>query len=141
VDVPGLTRLRACPDYDDLTDAEHAAVLDAADLLAELRAQGYGVVLARTGTLQVKPPAGADKETRGRIAALVPALAYVLRLERWTDPLPEACRRCGADVERWFSPGGYLYCGPCYELAETKALRAAVARRLEAMGAREETAA
>ena len=94
MDVLGLTRLRDCPDYDDLTDAEHVAVLDARELLDELRPQGYCVTLARTGTLRVVPPAGADKEVRSRIAALAPALAYVLRLERWTDPLPDACRAC-----------------------------------------------
>jgi hypothetical protein len=119
VDVLGLTRLRACPDYDDLTDAEHGAVLDARELLDELRPQGYGVTLARTGTLRVVPPAGADKEARSRIAALAPALAYVLRLERWADPLPEACRRCAAPVDA-FSPNGHPYCSPCYAVAAAR---------------------
>ena len=134
MDLPGLltdrTRLRAHPDYDDLTDAEHVAVLDAAELLDELRPDGYAFAQARDGTLLVTPPAGADKETRGRIAALASAVAYVLRLERWADPLPETCRRCGAPVEQ-FSPGGHPYCRPCYavaaELARRRAAGAAVA--------------
>jgi hypothetical protein len=120
VDVPGLTRLRACPDYDDLTDAEHVAVLDASELLDALRSQGYGFTLTRTGTLRVAPPAGTDKEARQRIAALVPALAYVLRLERWADPLPGACRRCAAPVDA-FSPNGHPYCSPCYAVAAARA--------------------
>jgi hypothetical protein len=128
VDLPGLTRLRACPDYDDLTDAEHAAVLDASELLDELRPKGYSVTLARTGTLQVKPPSGADKETKARIAALVPALAYVLRLERWADPLPETCRRCASPVDA-FSPNGHPYCASCYALAETRSRQRADERR------------
>ena len=69
MDVLGLTRLRECPDYDDLTDAEHAAVLDASELLDALRPQGYGFTLTRSGALKVAPPAGADKEARSRIAA------------------------------------------------------------------------
>jgi hypothetical protein len=119
VDLPGLTRLRACPDYDDLTEVEHSAVLDARELLDELRPQGYGVTLARTGALRVVPPAGADKEARSRIAALVPALAYVLRLERWADPLPAACRQCAAPVDA-FSPNGHPYCSPCYAVAAAR---------------------
>ena len=120
MDVPGLTRLRACPDYDDLTDAEHGAVLDAADLLDELRPLGYGFTLLRRGPLQVTPPAGADKEAKARIAALAPALAYVLRLERWADPLPDACRACGAPVWR-YTPTGYPYCARHYRLAAARA--------------------
>ena len=119
MDVLGLIRLRDGPDYDDLTDAEHVAVLDARELLDELRPQGYGVTLARTGTLRVVPPAGADKEVRSRIAALAPALAYVLRLERWADTLPEACRRCAAPVAA-FSPNGHPYCAPCYAVAAAR---------------------
>jgi hypothetical protein len=117
-----LTRLRSLPDYDVLTDAEHAAVLDASELLDELRPRGYVFALARDGTLRVAPPAGADKEARGRIAALAPAVVYVLRLERWADPLPDACRRCGAPVWQ-YSPNGHPYCEPHYRLAETRALR------------------
>ena len=140
MDLPGLltdlSRPRAHPDYDDLTDAEHVAVLDAAELLDELRPDGYGFALARDGTLRVTPPAGAaDTDTRGRIAALVPAVAYVLRLERWADPLPETCRRCGAPVEQ-FSPGGYPYCRPCYEVAAELARRRAAGAALAAVGPR-----
>jgi hypothetical protein len=126
VDVPDLSRLRAGPDYDALTDGEHAAVLDASELLDGLRLAGYGFALARDGTLIVAPPAGARPEegARPRVAALAPALGYVLRLERWADPLPAVCRRCAAPVER-FSPGGYAYCGGCYALAEEKARRRA----------------
>ena len=79
MDVPGLTRLRAGPAYDDLTDAEHVAVLDASELLDELRRQGYGFTLLGRGALKVAPPAGAAKEAKARIAAPAPALAYVLR--------------------------------------------------------------
>ena len=119
MDVLGLTRLRECPDYDDLTDAEHAAVLDASELLDAFRPQGYGFTLTRSGALRVAPPAGADKEARSRIAALAPALAYVLRLERWADPLPAACRRCAAPVDA-FSPNGHPYCSPCYAVAAAR---------------------
>ena len=136
MDLPGLltdlSRPRAHPDYDDLTDAEHVAVLDAAELLDELRPDGYAFALARDGTLLVTPPArgAAERDTRRRIAALAPPAAYVLQLERWADPLPETCRRCGAPVEQ-FSPGGHPYCRPCYavaaELARRRAAGAAVA--------------
>ena len=119
MDVLGLTRLRECPDYDDLTDAEHAAVLDASELLDAFRPQGYGFTLTRSGALRVAPPAGADKEARARIAALAPALAYVLRLERWADPLPAACRRCAAPVDA-FSPNGHPYCSACYAVAAAR---------------------
>jgi hypothetical protein len=131
VDVLGLTRLRECPDYDDLTDAEHVAVLDASELLDELRLQGYGFTLTRSGALKVAPPAGADKEAKARIATLVPALAYVLRLERWTEPLPEACRRCAAPVDA-FSPNGHPYCASCYALAEARSKPGASDRRAAA---------
>jgi hypothetical protein len=131
VDVPGLTRLQACPAYDDLTAAEHVAVLDAGELLDELRPQGYGFTLLRRGALTVAPPAGADKEAKARLAALVPALAYVLRLERWTDPLPEACRRCAAPVDA-FSPNGHPYCASCYALAEARSKPGANERRAAA---------
>ncbi len=127
MDVPGLTRLRACADYDDLTDAEHVAVLDAADLLDELRPLGYGFTLLRRGPLQVTPPAGADKEAKARIAALAPALAYVLRLERWADPLPDACRACGAPVWR-YTPNGSPYCARHYRIAAVRARAAAAPR-------------
>jgi hypothetical protein len=88
VDVPRLNGLAACPDYDALTDAEHAAVLDASELLDELRLQGYGFALARDGALGVRPPVGADTAMRARIAALAPAVVYVLRLERRADDAP-----------------------------------------------------
>jgi hypothetical protein len=128
VDVPDLSRLRAGPDDDALTDGEHAAVLDASELLDGLRPAKYGFALARDGTLTVTPPAGArpDGGARARIAALAPALGYLLRLERWTDPLPAVCRRCAAPVER-FSPGGHASCEGCYAPAEARALRRAAA--------------
>ena len=86
-----------------------------------VRPAGFGFALARDGTLAVTPPVGArlDNGVRSRVAAL--ALGYVLRLERWADPLPTVCRRCGAPVER-FSPGGHAYGGGGYALAEEQAL-------------------
>src|SRR5262245_790654 len=107
VDVPGLTPLRAGLDGDALTDGEHAAVLDAAALLDALRPAGYGFALARDGTLTVRPPAGTrpDEGVRSRVAALAPALGYVLRLEQRAAPLPAVCRQCGAPVEQ-FTPEG-----------------------------------
>ena len=111
MDVPGLTPLRAGLDRDALTDGEHAAVVDAAALLDSLRAAGYGFALARDGTLTVRPPAGArpDEGVRSQVAALAPALGYVLRLERRADPLPVVCHQCGAPVER-FTPEGAAVC-------------------------------
>jgi non-specific serine/threonine protein kinase len=53
VDVPGLSRLRVGPDYDTLTHGEHAAVLDASELLDGLRPAGYGFALARVRVLTV----------------------------------------------------------------------------------------
>ena len=121
MDVPGLTRLRDGPDYDDLTDAEHVAVLDARELLDELRPQGYGFTLLRGGPLRVAPPAGADKEAKARIAALAPALAYVLRLEAGAAPLPDACRACGAPVWQ-YTPSGDPSCERHYRIAKARAL-------------------
>jgi hypothetical protein len=111
VDVPDLSRLRAGPDDDALTRDEHAAVVDAAELLDALRAARYGFALARDGTMSITPPAGArpDEGVRPRIAALAPALGYVLRLERRADSLPAVCEQCGAPVER-FTPGGAAVC-------------------------------
>ena len=82
MDVPNLTRLRACPDYDALTDAEHAAVLDASELLDELRPLGYSFALAGSRMLRVTPPVAADTAAKARIAALAAAIIYVLQLER-----------------------------------------------------------
>ena len=84
-----------------------------------MRPLGYGFALLRHGPLRVTPPAGADKVAKARIAALVPALAYVLRLERWADPLPAACRRCAAPVDA-FSPHGHPYCSACYAVAAAR---------------------
>ena len=123
MDVPGLTRLRACPAYDDLRAVEHVAVLDAAELLDELRPQGYGFTLLRSGPLRVAPPVGADKEAKARIAALAPALAYVLRLEADAAPLPDACRACGAPVWQ-YTPSGDPSCERHFRIAKARALLA-----------------
>jgi hypothetical protein len=116
-----------------MTDAEHAAALDASELLDELRPRGYAFALAGNGTLRVAPPAGADKEEGGRIAALAPAGGYVLRLERWADPLPDACRTCGAPVWQ-YSPNRHPYCEPHYRLAEARELRESAAVALDDLG-------
>ena len=140
MDVSGLTRLRAGPAYDDLTDAEHGAVLDAAELLDELRPQGYGFTLLRSGPLQVAPPVGADKEAKARIAALAPALAYVLRLEADAAPLPDACRACGAPVWQ-YTPSGDPSCERHFRIAKARALLALADADLERRRREREAAA
>ena len=120
-----LIRLRdlPCPEYDGLSDAEHLAVLDAADLLDELRPLGYRFALGAGGALEVRPPAGADKETRARVAVLAGAVVYVLRIEAGAAPLPDACRACGAPVWQ-YTPNGHPYCEPHYRVAKARALLA-----------------
>jgi hypothetical protein len=140
MDVPGLTRLRACPAYDDLTAVEHVAVLDAAELLDELRPQGYGFTLLRSGPLRVAPPVGADKEAKARIAALAPALAYVLRLEADAAPLPDACRACGVPVWQ-YTPSGDPACERHFRIAKARALLALADADLERRRREREAAA
>jgi hypothetical protein len=123
--VDPLTRLRGLPrpEYDALSDAEHLAVLDAAELLDELRPLGYRFAPGARGALEVRPPAGADKEARARVAALAGAVVYVLRLEAGATPLPDACRACGAPVWR-YTPDGAPYCEPHSRIARAQALLA-----------------
>jgi uncharacterized Zn finger protein (UPF0148 family) len=109
--VDPLSRLRGRPrpEDDGLSDAEHLAVLDAADLLDELRPLGYGFSLGPGGALEVRPPAGADKETRTRVASLAGAVVSVLRIEAGATPLPDACPTCGAPVWQ-YTPDGEPRC-------------------------------
>jgi hypothetical protein len=120
-----LTRLRALApaDHDSLTDAEHLAVLDAADLLDELRAGGYAFALTAQGRTRATTPDGAPppKDVAGRVAALAGAIVYVLRIEAQADPLPDGCRRCGAPVWQ-YTPGGHAYCEQHYRIAKARAL-------------------
>jgi hypothetical protein len=138
--VDPLIRLRDLPrpEYDGLSDAEHLAVLDAADLLDELRPLGYRFAPGERGALEVRPPAGADKETRARVAALAGAVVYVLRIEAEATPLPDACRACGAPVWQ-YTPDGDPYCEPHFRIAKAKALLeladADLARRARERGA------
>jgi hypothetical protein len=125
-----LSRLRAlaatAADYDGLSDAEHAAVLDAGELLDALRPRGYGFAVTEAGVLKVRPPRpagtaapGAVEHARRRVAGLASAIVYVLRVEASTTPLPDACRACGAPVWQ-YSPNGHPYCEPHYRLAERR---------------------
>jgi hypothetical protein len=127
-----LIRLRGYPDYDGLSEPERVAVLDAADLLDELRPKGYRFAPGPDGTLRVRPPAGADKEARARVAALAGALLYVLRAE--AEASPEAgCAACGAAVARIAPDDGRPLCRAHFREARARALlRAADAHQATA---------
>jgi hypothetical protein len=126
--------------YDSLTDAEHVAVLDASELLDELRPLGYGFALRPDGTLKVSPPPAADKDTRERVVALGGALVYVLRIEASAESLPDACLACEEPVWQ-YSDNGFPYCETHFRVAKAKVLLRALDRLHAAPATESEEAA